>query len=242
MRTFAKCLGILMLVTSAGCTSDPRDIVITEDNESDLLHSLAEEQGLTVDEVRLLMARELRASASEAIGAEAESVVGKTVGEVIDEERALQDEAAARREQEERLAAAARAREEALAAELRDAILLTVSSKSFVPSAPLARRYDDYITFRVAYENTSDRDIRAFRGRLRFTDLFGTEIMSSGITIQDPVAAGDRDTWAGQIEYNQFNDEHVRLRQTKLNDMRVEWLPASIIFADGTQLGDAGAP
>ena len=109
MRGLAKCLGVLWLVTWAGCAADPRDIVITEETRSNLLKSLAEEQGLTVDEVRLLMARELRTTAAEAFGGEAESAVGKTVGEVIAEERAFQDEEAARREQEERLAAEARA-------------------------------------------------------------------------------------------------------------------------------------
>ena len=242
MRGLAKCLGVLWLVTWAGCAADPRDIVITEETRSNLLESLAEEQGLTVDEVRLLMARELRTTAAEAFGGEAESAVGKTVGEVIAEERAFQDEEAARREQEERLAAEARAREEELATELRSAILLTVSSKDFVPSAPSAGRFSDYVTFRVAYENTSDRDIRAFRGRLRFTDLFGDEIMSSNITIQDPITSGDQGTWDGQVEYNQFITEHVRLRQTDLDDMRVEWLPAGVIFEDGTQLGEVAAP
>ena len=208
---------------------------------------------------------------------------------MIAEERTFQEEAELRRQKEERLAAEARARDEALAAELRDAIgatratrvwtsarrtgvatspgswygkvryrglakntqrdealaaelrdaiLLAVSSKDFIPSNARAGRYSDYLTFRVAYENTSGRDIRAFRGRVRFTDLFGDEIYAFGITIQDPIVSGAHGTWDGQIDYNEFVDDHVRVRQTDLDDMRVEWLPSGVIFADGTQLGE----
>ena len=238
MTSFARFLVLLCLSVFVGCAPDPHQIVITEEDASNLLDVLDDQEGLTVEEVRLLVGRQVRAEAVDALGGEAASIVGRTVGELIAEERTFQEEAELRRQEEERLAAEARARDEALAAELRDAILLAVSSKDFIPSNARAGRYSDYLTFRVAYENTSGRDIRAFRGRVRFTDLFGDEIYAFGITIQDPIVSGAHGTWDGQIDYNEFVDDHVRVRQTDLDDMRVEWLPSGVIFADGTQLGE----
>ena len=73
---------------------------------------------------------------------------------------------------------------------MRGAISLTVFRKGFLASDPTEERYNDYITIKCAYQNTSTRDIRAFRGVLRFTDLFDRLIFESGLTISDPIAAG----------------------------------------------------
>jgi hypothetical protein len=166
------------------------------------------------------------------------SLVGKTVGELIDEERKFETDAKAKEAEEQRLAAEARAKEEAQAAELRKAVNLTVFDKGFVPSDPYSSRFDDFITLKCAYENTSGKDIRAFRGSVRFTDLFGAPIYAVNLTIDDPVAAGSKATWSGTIKFNQFVESHVRLRNAALQDMKVIWEPRSILFADGSQIGE----
>lgn len=127
---------------------------------------------------------------------------------------------------------------EASAGELHKVIALSVTDKGFVPSNPRARQYQDLITIKCAYQNTSAKDVRAFTGTVVFQDLFGKEIFKSGITISSPIAAGQKATWDGTINYNQFMDAHQRLRGTELRDMNVVWLPASIILADGTKLGE----
>ncbi len=239
MKSSCLCaLGILISVSVMGCAADPREIVIAEENQESLLEAVGNETGLTVEEVGLLTSFELRRGIADAFDVEAEPIVGRTIGEIIELERDFQAEEEARRVEEERLAEEARAREEALAAELREAILLTVYEKSFVPSNISAGRYEDHITFRTTYRNTSGKEIRAFRGSVRFTDLFGEEISNLRITIQEPIAAGAEADWNGAIEYNQFIDNHEKLRNTELENMRVQWVPRSIIFADGSQIGE----
>jgi hypothetical protein len=44
--------------------------------------------------------------------------------------------------------------------------------------------------------------------------------------------------WNGTVHYNQFMDAHQRFRENELQDMRVVWEPASIIFSDGTRIGE----
>ena len=73
---------------------------------------------------------------------------------------------------------------------------------------------------------------------MHFADLFGSEIYKVGLTISDPVRAGGKGSWSGTIDYNQFIDEHRELRNAALQDMKVEWLPAAIIFSDGSHIGE----
>jgi hypothetical protein len=191
-----------------------------------------------VEEIRLLMGRQLRVTLAQQLGQATPAWVGQTLEAVIADERKYRDDAKAKEAEAAKLAAEAKSAAEAKQAELRKAINLTVFEKGFIPSNPSAGRYSDYLTFKTAYENTSGKDIRAFRGAVRFADLFGQAIISVNLTIQDPIAAGQKATWSGTIEYNQFLDTHKKLQNHELQNMKVTWLPESIIFTDGTQIGE----
>lgn len=220
-------LVIVASVLLVACAPDPLEYRITEANQESIMDDLKDSK-MTTEQFQLLVAAQMRSALDENV-----SLVGKTVGEVISDERIHQAEQAARKAEEERLAEEARLKAEADAAVLREAITLTVYDKGFIEG-----RFEDQITIKIAYENTSDKDIRAFTGVTRFLDLFGREIFKSNITIDDPIAVGSKETWSGGIDYNQFMDTHQKLRNTDLEDMRVEWLPATILFSDGTVLGE----
>jgi hypothetical protein len=128
--------------------------------------------------------------------------------------------------------------QEHLADGLRKALALSVVEKGFIPSDPSANRYQDLITIKCSYSNGSEKDIRAFTGAVVFQDLFGKEIFRANITISDPIVVGQQSTWVGTIKYNQFMDAHQRIRNTELKDLTVVWVPASILFADGTRVGE----
>jgi hypothetical protein len=132
----------------------------------------------------------------------------------------------------------AKAKQEAIAAELRKALTLTVYERGFLPSNPFGGRYQDYLTIRCAYENSSSKDIRASKGSVIFQDLFGADIYRANLTISDPISAGAKAKWEGTIEYNQFVAAQKQFRNSELKDMKVVWMPASVIFADGTRIGE----
>ncbi|HWW85257.1 MAG TPA: hypothetical protein VNZ26_16725, partial [Vicinamibacterales bacterium] len=114
----------------------------------------------------------------------------------------------------------------------KSTIALTVLSKSYIAANPSAHRYQDSIILKCSYENLSERSIRAFKGKLEFTDLFGAPILTSDITVNQPVAPGKTATWTGEIHYNQFISEQVRFRNTDLKDMKVNWHQAGVIYGD----------
>jgi hypothetical protein len=238
--------GTLLLVP--GC-SNPRKLVLREQNKETVLKAVGESKKLSEDDKKALMAYLLRlelankgglfgqATAQQGSGGPTPAY-GKTVGEMIEEQKRWQAEQQAEEEKAKRLAAEAKAKEDALAAELRKAVSLSVYGKDFQPADFEAGRPYDYVVLKCAYENSSGKNIRAFKGKVLFTDLFGAEIFSSGITISDPIEAGKKATWTGSIHYNQFMANHMKLRNTDLKDMKVVWNPSSIIFEDGTKLGE----
>jgi hypothetical protein len=194
-------------------------------------------KGLTVDEARLLLAFQIRRGMGNALATSPEDPSGKTVGELLAELKKQAAEEKTEADRQKHLSDEAKAKTDAVAAELRKSIDLTVYEKGFIPSNPEGGRYSDQIVLKCVYQNSSTKDIRAFRGNVLFTDLFGSEIFTSNLTISDPIKAGTKGTWNGVIEYNQFLRPHQQLKNTELKDMKVVWNPESVIFADGSKIG-----
>lgn len=192
---------------------------------------------LTLGEAQLLIAFQIRRGMGSAFHVPSEDPSGKTVGEFLAELKKHAAEEKTEADRQKRLADEAKAKADALAAELRKSIDLTVYDKGVTPSNPMGGRFSDEITIKCVYENRSSKDIRAFRGKIQFTDLFGSEIYTSGLTISDPIGAGQKGNWQGKIDYNQFVRQHQQLRNTELKDMKVVWIPESVIFADGSKIG-----
>src|SRR5262249_22836876 len=89
----------------------------------------------------------------------------------------------------------------------------------------------------IQLSSSTETGTSPFTGRVKFSDLFGRDIYTIRLTITDPIKPGQKANWAGSVKFNQFNEGHRALRNTELKDMRFAWIPVSIIFQDGTQLG-----
>lgn len=111
---------------------------------------------------------------------------------------------------------------------------VTLTKKTYRPSNWQARVYEDAIQFSLELENLSGQDIRAFEGTLAFYDLLDNLILRSKLTITDPIKAAGKLTWDGQIDYNQFRDDHRRLANEDLENIKTSFLLSKILYADGT--------
>jgi len=219
--------------------SNPRELAVTESNRQEVMEKVAKSSMPDADKQMFVaaMAREQISGVAKAFGGTPLSLNGKTVGQVIDEQAKFVKDAEAAAAREKALAAEAKAKEEALVAELRKAISLTVFDKGFIDKDVMAGRFNAFITIKCVYENTSGKDIRAFTGDVRFTDLFDKPVFESGLTISDPLKAGAKANWLGSIEHNPFMADREALKNAKLADLKIVWLPKSILFADGTKIG-----
>lgn len=114
---------------------------------------------------------------------------------------------------------------------LNEAVMVTCFEKGFEEV-----QYRDYITFKFAIQNKSDKAIRAVKGIVTFTNLFDEKITSINFVYDQSVSAGRLVNWNATIEYNQFLKKDQTLRNKDLKDLKVVWKPEKIIFEDGSTL------
>ena len=88
--------------------------------------------------------------------------------------------------------------------------------------------------FSVSFKNLTGRDIRAFDGILEFTDLLDNRIIAANVAINDAVPSGERLTWDGELDYNQFLNSHQSLRVADTEDVKVNIEARKILFSNGT--------
>ena len=76
--------------------------------------------------------------------------------------------------------------------------------------------YEDYITYKFVIKNKSDKNIRAVKGRITFTNLFDDEISSLNFVYDQLIEAGKEVTWNATTDYNQFKDEDKTLKKQRI--------------------------
>lgn len=217
-----KTLILISLAFLAACTSPLEKTYSEETFEQDSKELKAQ---LDTADLQLLVGSILRLSF------EGKDMSSMTYGEILEngkdwkaeqdrleaEQKALQEKAA--REEAERIK------------RLQNAVMVTCFKKSYMEVD-----YQDYLTYGFAIENKTDKEIRAIKGVLRFTDLFDDEISTIRFTYDERIAAGATNTWNAQTDYNQFKDEDVTLRNKDLEDLKIVWEPIKVIFEDGSSL------
>lgn len=229
------------LLAAQGCTSPEREAqrnleatVPVQEIESFLDEN--EDLVVRLGDARALLGYAIAHAFGE--GAEADTM---TLGEIVDWVNEADAREAQREAERDRIAREEREQRDAFRQEMEDLLEVVLLDKGFMPSNPSARRYEDYITFVLVYENRGEVDIRGFRGTMRFMDLFGETIMELRLTVDDPLPAGERRVDGEKIlEYNRFRDPHRRLRSTEFENIRARWVPETILLTDGQELSIDG--
>jgi hypothetical protein len=231
----------LVSVVAVKVLDNPRNLKLTEGNRTEVTAKVKEAGSISGEDKALFAAAIVRSEVSDALfgghGGTAVSWNGKTVGQVIDEQRKWSAEKKSEEDRQTALTAQAKAKQAQVQAELGKALVLSVVKKELV--AADAYGIGKNLSVRCAYQNTSSKDIRAFQGTVHFNDLFGDSIFKINIKVSDPVAAGEKGVWDGSMHFNEFIDGQKRLAATSLSDMKVEWSPRTLIFADGTTMGES---
>ena len=99
-----------------------------------------------------------------------------------------------------------------------------------------ANDYSDWISMSFKFTNNTDKDLKAMKGAVVFEDLFGEEWMRIGLTVNDPIPSKETFLWEGLIDYNMFNDQHQKLRSSKVGDVVVSYDLSQILYSDGERV------
>lgn len=118
---------------------------------------------------------------------------------------------------------------------LRGIIAIEIVEKTFSPSDFMKGIYDDNILIKFKFTNNSDKNIKGFQGEVRFLDMFNNEISSNPLKYQEGVKSGETKEYLASKSYNQFMNDDKQLKNTELSNIKIEWLPNTIIYEDGTK-------
>lgn len=227
MKTFG--LTLVLILAALGCSKGPRSIVVTEKNKDTFIQEVgAARPELNDEEKRLLAVFYMRSKMGGIFGIPVASPVGKTVGQILDEQKAFEASGKAKAADEERAKKEARARREVKEKELRQSVSvvlfdMTPQKSSFMGGG---------VTLHLAYENPGTKDVRAFEGRLVLNDILGHEAADLLVKSLTPLKAGEKANAEDSAPFMVYGG----LREKKLADLKAEWRPTKIIFVDGSTL------
>lgn len=115
-------------------------------------------------------------------------------------------------------------------------VIVNVTDKQSLEKNYNAGRYSPRVEFTFEVFNNTTKDIKGVQGILTIKDLFGVDIMSSGLDFTgQTIGVNDSITVSGMgIDINQFMDDHVKIYNTNFDDLKFEYEITSIVYSDGT--------
>ncbi len=94
--------------------------------------------------------------------------------------------------------------------------------------------YQDSISMSLELTNNSGKELDGVKGTIRIQDLFGDHIKSIGISYDDGLKISEVKLYSVYLEYNQFIDSDIELRNIDLAKMNYEWEVETLVYTDGT--------
>lgn len=116
-------------------------------------------------------------------------------------------------------------------------ITVNVTDKRNLEKNYKAGRYSPQVEFTFEVYNNTSKDIKGVQGILTIKDLFGVDIMSSGLDFTgQTISANGSITVSGMgMDINQFMDEHVKVYTTDFEDLNFAYKVTQIVYSDGTR-------
>jgi len=112
---------------------------------------------------------------------------------------------------------------------------LEITQKGFHKANIMSNDFQDKITMEIKFTNKTDKNIKGVEGSLNFYDIFDKEIKKVSIAYDKGISASQSKVWNSGIEYNQFINEDVKLKDAELKDLKYKWELKTIVYEDGNK-------
>ena len=125
---------------------------------------------------------------------------GMTIGKAIQEQRQFKAERAVEEAREAALKEKLRSEREAAMKTMRDAVTVTLVSKSLRDERGSSGiQLDEHLQVTFGYKNNSSKDIAGVKGYISVRVLFDDEISGFAVSIDETIRAGESKTWTGSM-------------------------------------------
>jgi hypothetical protein len=218
-------LGLILCFCSS--CSNIKSKKITDGNKDKIINEIAISKDLSEEERKLASAYIIRQNMAHVFqDGKPDIPTGKTVGEMIEDQRKwatqLEEQEKIEKEKEARLAAEIAAKER----ELREFVTVTLYGIREA-DAGFMKGFDARIAYKAGV-----RDIRAFQGNLVLSDVLGNSLGKIPVKVLTPLKANE----TGVTDYDNLYMAFPELQGKRLEDIKTQWTPSKIVFADSTEL------
>lgn len=114
-------------------------------------------------------------------------------------------------------------------------VILEITNKDFYEADWRSGSYQDQILMGFKFSNETEKDMRGFEGVLTFYDIFDNKISATKISYDEGLPMRESKVWEAGMNYNQFMDEDVKLKNTELKNLKYRWEVETIIYADDSR-------
>jgi hypothetical protein len=241
-------LTLLALALMLAACSGPKDTVLPREMQK--MDSIAPAMRMLTDEERKLVSGYMMRHtfgpnptlgslllSGKGFNAPADIPEGMTIGKAIEEQRKFRDDASAEEVKQAALKAKLEADREAIRKPMRDAVTVTLVSKT-LKTNPSMGAMGDRLEVVFGYKNNTSKDIAGVKGRVTVKDLFGDHISTFPLSYDTTLPAGQSQTSTGGRMLFSFGggSDDRRLSTLDADKYRVVWEPQIIVFTDGTKL------
>lgn len=95
--------------------------------------------------------------------------------------------------------------------------------------------FQEQITMDLKFTNKTEKDIKGVEGIIAFYDIFDNKIKAINVSYDKGIPKDGNSVFNAGIDYNQFIDENVKLKNTDLKNLKYEWEVKTIIYEDGSK-------
>lgn len=226
---------ILIILLLSACSTNVKE---TEYN-SETQEIVNQAENLTNEEKDIFQSAITYAKDND-INLEGKQVIKIISDEQVRLEKVRKEEEEKRKKEEERKQELQR-QKELKEQELKNSIKISFDGKTVILKNTDEWRFSDIINFDFTFENTTNKDIKGFKGIAIFNDIFGDTIKRVSVSYDENIiSAKNKVNWQGAIEVNQFMDEDIKLRDIEFAKVQFDFDMDTIIFSDGTTLTKYG--
>ncbi|WGG52112.1 hypothetical protein [Rugamonas sp. DEMB1] len=234
-----------IVVVLTACSS-PNDIILGPEPLQQMAEQGDKFKSMSEDDRKLLVAYLTANRIGKAFGADVQSPVGRTVGEVMKDAHAWKEKVKAaevteKKKADEALALKAKieAERKAISARIEAMVTISVLNKHVLSKNYDLGRYNELLMISYALENKSQKKIKQIKGIVSFVDATGDPVGELHVDFDQPIKAGATimtDTGSGW-RTNQFSNGNIeKIANRENSSMTGKFTPLSIAFDDGEVL------
>ena len=214
----AASLAALAIVALAGCSADPKRIRLTNDPLDVQIAALRTRKGLTVEETRLLYGYFAR-SRFEAVEGPPPQFAGRTVGELIAEQRSWEQSHADLIAKGQQRDSEWKARVEQVQREMASTLAVRIVDVKDPETQP-EHGHSREVVVRLAIENVGTRTVTSVEGDVRFSDVYDRDLFDCTVTLQEALPPGESVERLVHLGCAPAYDQETRVRQVRLLDTK----------------------